>query len=82
MIGNSIWETTLQRTIPPAVLSRVTAYDWFGSLAGQPLGYALVGPAVAVLGTTSTLLLAAGVTIASSLTVLSLPSIRQVVDED
>jgi hypothetical protein len=68
--------------IPPAVLSRVTAYDWFGSLAGQPLGYALVGPATAALGTTATLLLAAGVTTTSNLVVLSLPSIREVTSED
>jgi len=27
MIGNALWETTLQRKIPPAALSRVTAYD-------------------------------------------------------
>jgi hypothetical protein len=82
MIGNTIWETTLQRTIPPAALSRVTAYDWFGSLAGQPLGYALVGPAAATLGTTATLLLAAGVTTGSNLVVLSFPSIRELIDDD
>ena len=82
MAGNATWETALQRMIPPAVLSRVTAYDWFGSLAGQPLGYALVGPATAALGTTATLLLAAGVTTTSNLVVLSLPSIREVTSED
>jgi hypothetical protein len=82
MIGNALWETTLQRKIPPAALSRVTAYDWFGSLAGQPLGNALVGPAAATLGTTATLLLAAAVTTGSNLVVLSLPSIRAVTAED
>ncbi|HEY3185633.1 MAG TPA: MFS transporter [Gaiellaceae bacterium] len=82
MIGNALWETTLQRKIPAAALSRVTAYDWFGSLAGQPLGNALVGPAAATLGTTATLLLAAAVTTGSNLVVLSLPSIRAVTAED
>jgi MFS family permease len=82
MIGNALWETTLQRKIPPAALSRVTAYDWFGSLAGQPLGNALVGPAAATLGTSATLLLAAGVTTGANLVVLSLPSIRAVTAED
>jgi len=45
MVFNSLWETTLQRQIPDAALSRVSAYDWFGSLLMQPLGFALVGPA-------------------------------------
>ena len=82
MIGNALWETTLQRKIPPAALSRVTAYDWFGSLAGQPLGNALVGPAAATLGTTATLLVASAVTTGANLVVLSLPSIREVTADD
>jgi predicted MFS family arabinose efflux permease len=50
MIFNSLWETTLQHHVPAASLSRVSAYDWFGSLLMQPLGFALVGPAVALFG--------------------------------
>ncbi len=50
MIFNSLWETTLQHHVPDAALSRVSAYDWFGSLLMQPLGFALVGPAVALFG--------------------------------
>ena len=49
MVFNTLWETTLQQHIPPASLSRVSAYDWFGSLLCQPLGLALAGP-VAALG--------------------------------
>jgi len=45
MIFNSLWETALQQHIPPAALSRVSAYDWFGSLAFQPLGLVIAGPA-------------------------------------
>ena len=52
MIFNSLWETTLQRQIPDAALSRVSAYDWFGSLLMQPLGFALVAPAVVLFGQT------------------------------
>jgi MFS family permease len=52
MIFNSLWETTLQRHVPDAALSRVSAYDWFGSLMMQPLGFALVGPAVVLFGQT------------------------------
>jgi MFS family permease len=82
MIGNAIWETTLQEQIPPAVLSRVTAYDWFGSLVGQPLGFALVGPLVAGVGQEATLLLAASIITTSNLVILSLPSIRAVKRKD
>jgi MFS family permease len=81
MIGNALWETTLQQQIPTAVLSRVTAYDWFGSLAGAPLGNALVGPMAVAFGSKATLLLAAGVTTTANLVVMSLPSIRAVVRE-
>ncbi len=43
-LGNAIWESTLQRQISPEAMSRVSAYDWFGSLAFYPLGLALWGP--------------------------------------
>jgi MFS family permease len=38
------WETALAERVPPHTLSRVTAYDWMGSLALLPLGYVLAGP--------------------------------------
>jgi MFS family permease len=38
-----LWETALAQHIPPHALSRVTAYDWMGSLALLPLGYVLFG---------------------------------------
>ena len=59
MVCNSVWESTLQRHIPRTQLSRVSAYDWFGSLAFQPLGLAIAGPLAAGIGTSETLWLAA-----------------------
>jgi MFS family permease len=44
------WETALVRNIPPHALSRVSAYDWMGSLALMPLGFAIAGPLAAALG--------------------------------
>jgi hypothetical protein len=41
------------------VLSRVSAYDWFWSLVFQPVGFAIVGPVAAALGTAATLWIAA-----------------------
>ena len=38
------WETALAQRIPPQLLSRVSAWDWMGSLALLPLGYVLAGP--------------------------------------
>jgi hypothetical protein len=44
------WQTTMQREVPSEVLSRVSAYDWFGSLVFLPLGYAIAGPVASVVG--------------------------------
>ncbi len=38
------WMTTLHQEIPEEKMSRVTAYDWFGSTAMLPLSTALAGP--------------------------------------
>jgi hypothetical protein len=45
------WETALAERVPPHTLSRVSAYDWMGSLALLPLGYLLAGPLGEALGT-------------------------------
>ena len=37
------WETALAQRIPPHLLSRVSAWDWMGSLALLPAGYLLAG---------------------------------------
>jgi MFS family permease len=44
------WETALARHIPPQSLSRVSSWDWMGSLALMPLGYLVAGPLAGVLG--------------------------------
>jgi MFS family permease len=44
------WETALARHIPAGTLSRVSAWDWMGSLALLPVGYLLAGPLAAALG--------------------------------
>jgi MFS family permease len=44
------WETLLVQHIPPRALGRVSAYDWLGSSALLPLGFAFAGPVAAVLG--------------------------------
>lgn len=44
------WETALATRIPPHLLSRVSAWDWMGSLMLLPLGYLLAGPAADAFG--------------------------------
>jgi MFS family permease len=44
------WETALAERIPPHLLSRVTSYDWLGSLGLMPVGFIVAGPLAAALG--------------------------------
>ena len=75
MIFNALWEATLQAQIPAESLSRVSAYDWLGSLAMNPIGAALVGPVATGIGVETTLFLCAGITTAVNLWVLTLPGV-------
>jgi hypothetical protein len=70
-------ERALQRHVPAAVLSRVSAYDWLGSVALVPLGFALAGPLADALGVTAVLWLAAGWNVLGSAVVLAVPSVRR-----
>ena len=76
MLGMSVWLSTLQRHIPDEWLSRVSAYDWFGSYAFYPLGLALWGVLAGAIGIHVTLWLAFGLLLASSAGLLALPDIR------
>jgi MFS family permease len=44
------WETALAQRIPAHLLSRVSAWDWMGSLALMPVGYLLAGPVGGLVG--------------------------------
>ncbi len=44
------WETALVRNIPPRALSRVSSWDWMGSLALMPVGFLVAGPLASALG--------------------------------
>jgi predicted MFS family arabinose efflux permease len=58
------WATALVRHIPPQALSRVSAYDWMGSLALLPLGFAIAGPLADALGARTVLAVGAAVALA------------------
>jgi MFS family permease len=77
-VAGTLWETTLQRNVPPEALSRVSAYDWMGSTALRPLGLVIVGPIAAAVGVKETLLAAFALTMVSSLTLLVIPDMWRI----
>jgi MFS family permease len=76
--AGTLWLTVLQTNIPERALSRVSSYDWLGSLVFLPAGYMLAGPAAEAFGVAETLVFAAVWSLASTLVVLSLEAIRGV----
>jgi hypothetical protein len=73
----TLWNTTMQREIPPELLSRLSAYDWFGSLVFLPIGMALVGPISKLCGITTTIVGAAALLAAFIVATLLVPSVSQ-----
>jgi MFS family permease len=77
-LGDTLWITALQRNVPEHALSRISSFDWFGSVALNPIGYAVIGPLAATIGTAQTLAVAATLNIATSIGVALVPSVRNV----
>lgn len=55
-----LWQTTMQRLVPPEALSRVSSYDALGSMMFGPLGLALAPVVASAFGPERAMLLAAG----------------------
>lgn len=72
-----MWNTTMQREIPPEALSRVTSYDALGSLMFGPIGLLLAGPATVVVGPRPALVGCAALIVLTTLAALLSPSVRQ-----
>jgi MFS family permease len=77
-LASALWAATLQRRIPVRMLSRVSSYDWLGSMAFLPLGYAVVGPLSDLIGVAGVLWLAVGVQAAAMLLALLPRAVREV----
>jgi MFS family permease len=71
------WMTALHQEIPEEKLSRVSAYDWFGSTAMLPLSTALAGPAESVFGRSQALWGCAALVVLVTALVLLVPDVRQ-----
>ncbi len=75
-VFDTLWTTTMQREVPHEVLSRVSAYDWFGSLAFLPVGFAVVGPVAHAIGVAATFEWTTACTVVLIAVTLSVPSVR------
>jgi len=76
-LAEILYETVAAQHIPPEALARVVAYDWFGSLAIEPITLALVGPIAAGIGISTTLWAGAALMTVCQLAVLLVPSVRK-----
>ncbi|MFF3732331.1 MFS transporter [Streptomyces sp. NPDC002476] len=71
------WMTTLHQEIPEEKLSRVSAYDWFGSVAMMPLATALAGPVEVLVGRSQALWGCAALIVLVTGAVLFVPEVRR-----
>jgi MFS family permease len=76
-VANNLWETAQQRHVPPELLSRVSSYDWFGSLAAVPIGMLIWGPIADQIGVSTALWIAFTGQLASILALLAVREIRE-----
>ncbi|WP_433351464.1 MFS transporter [Microtetraspora malaysiensis] len=71
-----LWNTTMQREVPPEALSRVSSYDALGSLMFGPIGLMLAGPVAISVGPRPALLGCAAIVAVVSLLALLSPGVR------
>lgn len=71
------WTTGVQRDVPDRLLARVFSLDYVGSLALMPVGYALTGPAVDLVGRDAVLAFGTAVVLVTTLPLLAMPSMRR-----
>jgi MFS-type transporter involved in bile tolerance (Atg22 family) len=74
------WVTAVQREVPQDMQGRVFSIDMVGSGGLMPLGMALVGPAVALMGEKSFLLSAIVVHVVICYLVLLVPGVAEMRD--
>ncbi len=69
------WQTALAQRIPAHALSRVSSYDWMGSLALLPLGYLLAGPLGEALGSVEVVIAGGAIGFAVALLGFAIPDV-------
>jgi MFS family permease len=71
-----IWWTLLQSKVPDEMRGRVSAWDYTLSQGFTPVGYLIAGPLSIWLGSSTTLVLGAGVVLVGVTVQLAVPSVR------
>jgi MFS family permease len=74
--GTVAWATTKQLLVPADMLGRVSSLDWFISIAGLPVSYALTAPVAALIGAQTTFIAASLLCAAVTFGALFLPHMR------
>ena len=77
VIFGVLWETSLQRHVPGALLGRVSSVDWFGSIALAPLGPLVAGALIVAIGPAPLFVTAGLIELAGCAVALLVPSIRR-----
>lgn len=80
-LSNTWWETSLQRSIPEHVYSRVRSYDILVSFVFMPLGMIAFGPIAQAIGYERTLLASAAIVAITNVLVAFSPAVREITDE-
>jgi len=75
-VFNTLFETTVQKAVPPETLSRVASIDWMLSASLLPLGFAGAGWVAGYIGVRETLAAAAVWAVVSTAVVLLVPDVR------
>jgi DHA3 family tetracycline resistance protein-like MFS transporter len=76
--GTIVWATIKQSHVPASMLGRVSSLDWLISIGLLPISFALTGPVAGAIGARATLVGAAVVGGAVTLTALFLPGMRDI----
>jgi hypothetical protein len=76
-----LWESALQLHIEESLISRVSSYDWMGSLLATPIGLGVAGVVADHVGVTTTLAGAGALCTLVLVVLLALPSVRSMSNE-
>jgi predicted MFS family arabinose efflux permease len=75
-VFNTLFETTVQRMVPPEAVSRVSSIVWMLSASLLPLGFAAAGWVASYIGIHETLTAAAVWAVAATAIVVAIPDVR------
>src|SRR2546421_12934104 len=75
-VFNTLFETTVQKAVPPEALSRVASIDWMLSALLLPLGFVAAGGVAGYVGTRETLAASAVWAVVATAVVLAVPDVR------